>query len=102
MFDGWYFPIERFDKTRDAAHMFAWKDSKCKRESEWDDLGKVSPEFRYCGLSKLEMDVFDAVANFNYGSKACVDIFKFLNIVPGAYMERMCKALNTKRKSLSS
>ena len=47
------------------------------------------------------MGVFDAVANFNYGSKA-MDIFKHLDIVPGAYMERMCKTLNRKRKSLSS
>ena len=64
----------------------------------WERL----PKIRYCGLSKLEMGVFDAVANFNYGSKASMDIFKYLNIVPGAYMETMCIALNTKRISLSS
>ena len=64
----------------------------------WERL----PKIRYCGLSKLEVGVFDAVANFNYGSKASMDIFKYLNIVPGAYMETMCIALNTKRISLSS
>ena len=64
----------------------------------WERL----PKIRYCGLSKLEMGVFDAVANFNYGSKASMDIFKYLNIVPGAYMETMCLALNTKGISLSS
>ena len=64
----------------------------------WERL----PRIRYCGLSNLEMSVFDAVANFNYGSKASMNIFKHLNIVPGAYMERMCKALNKKRKSLLS
>ena len=64
----------------------------------WERL----PKIRYCGLSKLEMGAFDAVANFNYGSKASMDIFKYLNIVPGVYMETMCIALNTKRISLSS
>ena len=46
----------------------------------WERL----PKIRYCGLSKLEMGVFDSAANFNYGSKASIDIFKYLNIVPGA------------------
>ena len=36
------------------------------------------PKIRYCGLAKLEMGVFDAVANFNYGSKALMDNFKYL------------------------
>ena len=64
----------------------------------WERL----PKIRYCGLFKLEMGVFYAVANFNYGSKASMDILKYLNIVPGAYMETMCIALNNKRISLSS
>ena len=64
----------------------------------WERL----PKIRYCGLPKLEMGVFDAVSNFNYGSKASMDIFKYFNIVPGAYMETMWIALNTKRIPLSS
>ena len=40
----------------------------------WERL----PRIRYCGLSNLEMSVFDAVANFNYGSKASMNIFKTL------------------------
>ena len=39
----------------------------------------------YCGLDTLELAVFDAVANYNYGRKATLDLFDGLNIIPGVY-----------------
>ena len=39
----------------------------------------------YCGLDTLELAVFDAVANYNYGRMATLDIFEGLNIIPGVY-----------------
>ena len=78
-------------KTRNA--------NESVNEMIWERL----PKIRYCGLSKLEMGVFDAIANFNFGSKASMDIFKYLNIVPGAlYGNNVYSTFNTKRLSLSS
>ena len=42
-----------------------------------------APKYRYCGLEKLEFSVYDAVANFNDGRQATLDIFKMLNVDPG-------------------
>ena len=36
-----------------------------------------------CGLDTLELAVLDAVANYNYGRKANLDILKHMNIIPG-------------------
>ena len=101
MFASWCFPHKDLTKPemlRKCLHGKTQNANESLNAMIWEML----PKIRYCGLSKLEMGIFDAVDNFNYGSKASMDIFKHLNIVPEAYMERMCKALNTKRKSLSS
>ena len=52
----------------------------------------------YCGLDTLELAVFDAVANYNYGRMATLDIFEGLNIIPGVYATTMCNMLNKRRK----
>ena len=52
----------------------------------------------YCGLDTLELAVFDAVANYNYGRKATLDIFDGLNIIPGVYVTIICNMLNKRRK----
>ena len=51
----------------------------------------------YCGLDTLELAVFDAVANYNYGRKANLDILKHMNIIPGIYTTRLCNTLNLRR-----
>ena len=39
------------------------------------------PKTVYCGLDSLELAVYDAVAIYNYGRKATIDILKHLNLV---------------------
>ena len=63
----------------------------------WDRI----PKIHYIGLAKLELGVYDAIANFNDGSKATLDIFKQVNVEPGFYTTKMCIDSNRKRKSLS-
>ena len=52
----------------------------------------------YCGLEVLEFAVYDAVANYNYGRKASLDIFTHLGMVPGFFTAKICNILNIKRK----
>ena len=40
-----------------------------------------APKYRSCGFDKLEFAVYDAVANFNDGTQATLDIFKFLTLI---------------------
>ena len=63
--------------------------------------GMIWERIHYVGLGKLEFGVYDATANFNYGKKACIDIFEGLKLYPGTYMKNMCASSNKKRKSLS-
>ena len=57
-----------------------------------------TPKTVYCGLDTLELAVYDAVANYNYGRKATIDILKNVNIIPGVYTTRLCNTLNLRRK----
>ena len=50
------------------------------------------------GLDTLQLAGYDAVANYNYGRKATIDILKHLNIIPGVYITRLCNTLNLRRK----
>ena len=53
----------------------------------------------YCGLDTLELAVFDAVANYNYGRKATLGIFeRFKYYISGVYATTMCNMLNKRRK----
>ena len=62
----------------------------------WERL----PKTKYVGFEKLKLGVYDAIANFNYGKKASIDM-REMNLVPGKYMRLMCDTENKKRKSLS-
>ena len=52
----------------------------------------------YCGLDIVELCVYDAVANCNYGRKATLDIFVHMNMVPRFYTLKLCHTLNFSRK----
>ena len=52
----------------------------------------------YCGLDTLEVAMYDAVANNNYGRKALLGIYEHLIMIPGEFTSRMCKVLNVRRK----
>ena len=55
--------------------MFGWENSKPKRIVERHDLEQASEE-KFVGSNVLQLGVYDAVAHFNMGSKASVDILQ--------------------------
>ena len=67
-------------------------------ESFNSTIWERAPKTVYCGLDMLELAVYDAVANYNYGRKATIDILKNVNIIPGDYTTRLCNTLNLRRK----
>ena len=56
------------------------------------------PKYRYCSFKKLEFGVFDAVANFNDGRHASLDILKRVYVEPGYYTTSGCISINMKRR----
>ena len=60
----------------------------------WDRI----PKQTFVSLTQLKIGVYDAVAYFNIGAKASLDIFKELSMEPGFHMIAGCKALNNERK----
>ena len=57
------------------------------------------PKSTYALFSQLQLDVYDAVANFNNGRKARIFIFEKLNMIPGKYCSGGCRKINEKRLS---
>ena len=57
-----------------------------------------APKTVDCGLDTLELAVYDAVANYNYGRKATINILEHLNIIPGVYTTQLCNTLNLRQK----
>ena len=55
------------------------------------------PKTWYVALEKLEFGFYDAVANFNYGRKATLDILCELKLEPGNYTVNHCDQLNKAR-----
>ena len=56
------------------------------------------PKATHVGINNLSLGVYDAIAYFNYGMKATLDVFKMLNIEPGIYTMQICDNLNKERK----
>ena len=56
------------------------------------------PKATHVGINNLSLGVYDAIAHFNYGMKATLDVFKMLNIEPGIYTMQICDNLNKERK----
>ena len=63
----------------------------------WERAHKTT----YCSFDKLEFAVYDAVANFNDGRQASIDILEHLNIRSGYHTATMCFMLNKRRKYLA-
>ena len=55
------------------------------------------PKIRFVGFVKLKFGVFDAVASFNIGSKAPLQIMEVLNLIPGNYTTKGCITINNSR-----
>ena len=56
------------------------------------------PKATHVGINNLSLGVYDAIAHFNYGMKATLDVFKILNIEPGICTMQICDNLNKERK----
>ena len=46
------------------------------------------PKDTFVKLGQLEMGVYDAVAHFNQGNAATLQIYENMNVVPGCYTTR--------------
>jgi len=56
------------------------------------------PKHTHVGLQNFSFGVYDAIAHFNYGQKATIDVFSYVNIDPGTYTTRGCTTVNRNRK----
>ena len=55
----------------------------------------------HVGLDILSVGVYDAMARFNIGEKAALDIMELLKIDPGYYMTKCCRSVNIRLKRSS-
>ena len=58
------------------------------------------PKATHVGLDVLYVGVYDAIAHFNNGEKAALDIMELLKVDPG-YMMKSCRSFNMRCKRLS-
>ena len=56
------------------------------------------PKSYHVGLNILSVGVYDAIAHFNYGEKATLDVLDYINVEPGIFTKTMCNAINKERK----
>ena len=63
----------------------------------WNRVTKAT----HVGLDILSVDVYDAMARFNIGEKAALDIMELLKIDPGYYMTKCCRSVNIRLKRSS-
>ena len=59
------------------------------------------PKATHVGIDVLSLGVYDAIAHFNDGEKASLDIMEAMNIQPGEFMMQASKVINVYRKSMS-
>ena len=59
------------------------------------------PKATHVGLDALSVGVYDAIADFNNGEKAALDIMDLLKIDPGYCMTKSCRSVNMRRKRSS-
>ena len=48
-------------------------------------------------LSRLQLGLFDVIANFNVGRRVNILIYEFMNIIPGKYTFLGCTRINKAR-----
>ena len=59
----------------------------------WNRVRKAT----HIGLDVLSVGVSDAIAHFNNGDQAVLDIMKLLKIDPNNYMKKYCNFVNERR-----
>ena len=63
----------------------------------WNRVTKAT----HVGLDILSVGVYDAIARFNTGEKAALDIMELLKIDPGYHMTKCCRSVNIRLKRSS-
>ena len=63
----------------------------------WNRVTKAT----HVGLDILSVGVYDAMARFNIGEKAALDIMELLKIDPGYHMSKCCRSVNIRLKRSS-
>ena len=79
-----YADLTKADTLRKCLHGLTQNPNESFNSTIWER----APKTVYWGLDTLELAVYDAVANYNYGRKATIVILKHLNIIPGVYTTR--------------
>ena len=57
------------------------------------------PKTCFVGMNVFQLGVYDAICHFNIGTKAAVEIYKEVNIVPGCNTLKGCNRINNCRIS---
>ena len=60
------------------------------------------PKANHVALNTLTFGVYEAIAHFNMGAKASLDILEDINIIPGEFMSKSSQIFNVSRKRMSS
>ena len=60
------------------------------------------PKSNHVALPTLTLGVYDAIASFNIGAKASLDILSEMNVEAGVFMSRAANQFNLSRKRMSS
>ena len=89
-----YADLTKVDTLQKCIHGLTQNPNESFNSTIWERAPKTVCR----GLDTLELAGYDAVANYNYGRKATIDILKHLNIIPGVYTTRLCNTLNLRRK----
>ena len=89
-----YSDLTKCDILEKCLHGLTQNPNESFNSTIWERAQKTV----YCGIDTIELAVFDAVANYNYGRKATLDIFGQLNMIPGVHIIRICNILNLRLK----
>ena len=60
------------------------------------------PKANHVALNTLALGVYDAIAHFNIGAKASLDIFHEMNLEAGVFMSKGLHGMNVSRKRMSA
>ena len=81
-----YRDLTKPDVLEKCLHGLTQNPNESFNSTVWERVTKTV----YSGLEIMQLAVYDAVANYNYGRQATLHIFELLCMAPGCYTTRMC------------
>ena len=88
-----YNDLSSSDLLGKCLHGKTQNQNECFNGMIWERI----PKTVYVGYDQLQLGVYDAVAHFNIGRKASIEVYQALSINPGRYMMLSCSAINRRR-----